>query len=63
MERSKHNILVSEGAQQFAKEHGIYVLNNELLQTESSTKAFKVFAIITAPHIVPHIVIYHQRLF
>jgi hypothetical protein len=63
MERSKHSILVSEGAQQFAKEHGISVLNNELLQTESSTKAFKVFAIITAPYIVPHIMIYHQRLF
>ena len=43
MERSQHSILVGEGAQQFAKEHGIPVLSNELLQTESSTKAYKVF--------------------
>jgi hypothetical protein len=44
MERSPHSFLVGDGAQQFAKEHGIPVVSNELLQSEGSTKAYKVFA-------------------
>ena len=43
MEKSRHSFLVGDGAQLFAKEHGISVLSNELLQTESSTKAYKEF--------------------
>ena len=46
MERSSHGFLVGEGAKQFAKQNGISIVNNELLQTESSAKAFKVFAVI-----------------
>ena len=37
--------MVGEGAQQFAKDHEVPVISNELLQTESSVEAYKVFEI------------------
>ncbi|XP_028401936.1 uncharacterized protein LOC114524913 isoform X2 [Dendronephthya gigantea] len=43
MKRSQHSILVGKGAQQFAKDHGVPVLSNELLQTENSIEAYKEF--------------------